>query len=356
MRLKNDFPADMSLKLFFDLEKLKQAFQTMSPHALLMHMEEPGPQQFSALRNLLNTPGVPAIIVLSEYLSAPQAVCCIKTGAVDCLPGPYGTDVIGKCIRAHLPQETDNPRKERNLIAGSSSVTQRLRDTLHRYAPEDLPVLITGETGSGKELAARTIHMKSSRKDCPFVPINCAGYPPDVLGSELFGTVSGAFTGSVDRPGFFETANGGTLFLDEIGELSIQGQASLLRVLEEGCIRRFGSVKQKGIDVRIIAATNRSLKDSVQNGEFRADLFYRLSLLPVHMPPLRKRQTDIPVLAADYLKKIRPREHWHLNGQAFSKLMKHSWPGNVRELHSVLIRAVLTATGHVIRGKDILFH
>jgi transcriptional regulator with PAS, ATPase and Fis domain len=224
---------------------------------------------------------------------------------------------------------------------------------LEKYSDLPYPVLITGETGSGKELAARTIHSQSNRRSGPFTAVNCASFPDDILGSELFGSRRGAFTGSVDRPGLFESSNGGTLFLDEIGELSIQGQACLLRVIEDGEVRRIGANTTRAVDVRVVAATNRDLRYSMKNGIFRSDLFYRLNLLGVTVPPLRKRREDIPDLSRDYLRKIRSDVHWRVESAAMALLVRHAWPGNVRELQSVLLRATLTAENGVLRAGDI---
>jgi two-component system nitrogen regulation response regulator GlnG/two-component system response regulator HydG len=214
-------------------------------------------------------------------------------------------------------------------------------------------VLLTGETGSGKELAAETIHNLSRYAEGPFTAVNCASYNDDLLGSEMFGSLRGAFTGSTDRPGLFEISNGGTLFLDEIGELSIRGQASLLRVIEEGCVRRMGSHKTRAVDVRIIAATNKNLQKGMKLGTFRKDLFFRLNLLGINVPPLRKRKADIPRLSRNYLKSLFPETPWRLESPAVSLLISHSWPGNVRELQSVLLKASINAERGIIRTRDI---
>jgi DNA-binding NtrC family response regulator len=352
-RLRDGFPIHMHLEPEHERNRLKERLSVSKTHGIILPFHSPGLEDFGFLKRIIGTPNVPGVIVTASYMTAPQAVCCMRHGAFDCLVGPVNGEVMGACLNRMIrPEKRKNQTPER-LIAGRSQVVEKLLDRLEKYSDLPYPVLITGETGSGKELAARTIHSQSNRRCGPFTAVNCASFPDDILGSELFGSRRGAFTGSVDRPGLFESSNGGTLFLDEIGELSIQGQACLLRIIEDGVVRRIGANTTRAVDVRVVAATNRDLRYSMKNGIFRSDLFYRLNLLGVTVPPLRKRREDIPDLSRNYLRKIRSDVHWRVESAAMALLVRHSWPGNVRELQSVLLRATLSAENGVLRAGDI---
>jgi anaerobic nitric oxide reductase transcription regulator len=243
-------------------------------------------------------------------------------------------------------------------LLGTSPAIERLRTEIGIVAKSSLPVLITGETGVGKELVARAIHAQSDRKDAPLLYVNCAALPESVAESELFGHVRGAFTGAVaDRPGKLEVADGGTLLLDEIGELPSSIQPKLLRALQHGEVQRVGADRALLVDVRILAATNRDLVQEVEAGRFRADLFHRLNVYPIHVPPLRERRGDIPILAGYHGDEMRRRlgtEPIRLAPDAREALLSHSWPGNVRELENVIARAALRAAAAVPRGQPII--
>ena len=242
-------------------------------------------------------------------------------------------------------------------IIGRSRAVQRLRREIDLVAPSDFSVLVTGETGVGKELVVRAIHGASRRNGQPMLYLNCAALPENLAESELFGHVRGAFTGAVaDRAGKFELADGGTLFLDEIGELPLTIQPKLLRVLQEGEIERVGSERAKAVDVRLLAATNRDLPHEVQAGRFRADLFHRLNIYPMQVPSLRERPDDIPLLAGHFCEQIQRRLGLgpvRLAAQSLEMLTRYAWPGNVRELENVISRAVLKASAQVPRGGQI---
>ena len=244
------------------------------------------------------------------------------------------------------------------VLVGESPPMRKVADLILRFAPSSAPVLITGESGTGKELAARLIHRFSRRKG-PFIPVHLGAIPRDLLESELFGYAKGAFTGAVrDRKGLFEEAQGGTLFLDEVAEIPPEVQVKLLRALQEGEIRRIGENRPIAVDVRIVAATNKVLEEEVQAGRFREDLYYRLNVLRLHLPPLRERLEDIPLLAEHFLRKYREVEGKPLEGftkEALEKLQRHTWPGNVRELENVVRRAVILATPPLIRAEDLIF-
>jgi two-component system, NtrC family, response regulator AtoC len=229
-------------------------------------------------------------------------------------------------------------------------------EAVERVAPAPTTVLLTGETGSGKELVARAVHARSPRASRLFVALNCAAIPAELLEAELFGVSKGAFTGATaDRPGKFELADGGTLFLDEIGDMPLAMQAKLLRALQEGSIERLGSNSVRRVDVRIVAATHRDLARQVQDGAFRADLFYRLNVFPVHLPPLRERIEDVAPIAVRTVERFARRmgRQVRLSSRAIAALESYPWPGNVRELQNVLERAVLLARGDVIESLDL---
>jgi PAS domain S-box-containing protein len=243
-------------------------------------------------------------------------------------------------LRSEIGDETATP-----IIIGSSPALLRVMHQLHKVAPTDATVMITGDTGTGKELAAREIHRHSRRSQQPIVIVNCAAMPANLIESELFGHEKGAFTGAISRKiGRFEVADGGTVFLDEIGEMPLELQSKLLRVLQENQIERIGSNKQISIDVRVIAATNRDLKKEVNAGRFREDLFFRLNVFPVHLPPLKDRENDILEIARNFMKKFALKQGKRiadLSPTACRSLMSYSWPGNIRELGNVIERAVI---------------
>jgi PAS domain S-box-containing protein len=242
-------------------------------------------------------------------------------------------------------------------ILGSSAPMQRVYDLITNAAQSDAPVIIFGESGTGKELIARAIHESKSTQQRPYVKVNCAALNESLLESELFGHVKGAFTGAhKDRTGRFEAANGGDIFLDEIGDLPFSTQVKLLRVLEEKVIERVGDQRPISIDVRIISATNRDLKRLVEQGNFREDLFYRINVIPIHVPPLRERISDIPLLAEHFFRRIQLKSDKKINGiakDAMHPLMAHAWPGNVRELKSTFEYAFVTCQGLMIQPRDL---
>ncbi|WP_084183048.1 sigma-54-dependent Fis family transcriptional regulator [Nevskia soli] len=247
----------------------------------------------------------------------------------------------------HDDASTTERRNQSRVLVGASAGFNIVCHTIKRVAPTDAPVLILGESGVGKEMFARALHGESSRADKPFIAVNCAAIPDQLIEAELFGVEKGAFTGAVSsRPGRFERANGGTLFLDELGCLSLPAQSKLLRAVQEGEIERVGDSKQRTVDVRIIAATNDDLRKAVTEKKFREDLYYRLNVYPVHIPPLRERQEDVSLLMAYFLERLCRRHRRNVPGftdRAIDLLLSHTWPGNVRELENVIERAVILA-------------
>ena len=286
------------------------------------------------------------IIMLTGAGSIGSAVEAMKRGAIDYLSKPFGLDDLDVLLRRTsktIVLEKENTFLKRQLseqnrtkpLIGNSSGLQEVKRLITRIAPSDKPVLILGESGTGKELVARAIHAQSGLSDRPLVVINCAALPESLLESELFGHEKGAFTGAVDsKPGLFEIADGGTLFIDEFGELAGGLQAKLLRVLEDGSMRRIGSTKERKVKVRLIAATNRDLGKEVSEGRFREDLFYRVNVLSIKIPPLRDRAEDIPLLIQHWLG-----EDWTLGPGVPDLFNNYAWPGNVRQLINALERA-----------------
>ena len=301
------------------------------------------------------------IIMMSAYAAIEDAVAAIKAGAYDFITKPFKADevllTLGRAaehmrLRREnllLRRQIDDLQREQGLgdMVGKSGVMVSFLQTVVKVAQYDTTVLITGESGTGKELVARGIHQKSGRAVKPFLAVNCGGMPSSLLESELFGYVRGAFTGAEkDRKGIFQEAEGGTLFLDEIGELPGDAQVKLLRVLQEREVRPVGGTRTVPVDVRVLAATARDLQEEVKAGAFREDLFFRLNVIPLHVPPLRERKDDIPVLCVHLLGKICKKfgkSVPELSPDALALLLRHQWPGNVRELENALERAVVLA-------------
>ncbi len=294
-----------------------------------------------------------AVIVITGYSTVESAVEAMKSGAADFLPKPFTPDqltlVVKKTLDArslrmenlYLRGELQGKYRFENII-GSSKGMQEIYRLVGKVAPTSSTVLITGESGTGKELIARAIHFNSLRKDLPFVPVDCAVLSEHLLESELFGHIKGSFTGAVvTKPGLFEVADGGSLFLDEIGNISLTTQSKLLRVIQEREFTPVGGTKVKRVDVRIIAATNKDLPERIKEGAFREDLFYRLNIVPIHLPPLRERPEDIPLLSQHFLEKYSrelEKKPKTLSPAAVELLLRYPWPGNVRELENTMER------------------
>lgn len=307
-------------------------------------------------------PDVP-VIIITAHGTVDSAVEAIKAGAFDYITKPFEQSeiqsVVAKAARTqeanqgHVPPEG----RPRTSIVGDSPQVQEIFKIIDKVADSPSTVLITGESGTGKELVATALHDGSSRKDKPLIKISCAAIPKDLMESELFGYERGAFTGAVtSKPGRFELADGGTLFLDEIGEVPIEMQVKLLRVLQESEFERVGGIKTTRVDVRLIAATNRDLAAEVDAGRFRKDLFYRLNVVPLHLPPLRDRRTDVPSLVKHFIEKYNKRLNKKIEGiadDALVMLQAYPWPGNIRELENMMERVLLFADGPRIEVKDL---
>jgi len=308
------------------------------------------------------------VVIMTAESSMKNAVEAMKRGAYDYITKPFDLDTLDAIVLkaqkaaevgeevARLKDELKEHYQLDRAIIGQSPPMQALYKVLGKIAPSDVTVLIVGESGTGKELVARAIHFNSQRLGKPFVALNCAAIPRELLESELFGHEKGAFTGATERKtGKFEQANGGTLFLDEIGDMPLELQAKLLRVLQEREITRTGGTATIRVDVRIIAATNQNLKKKVQEREFREDLFYRLNVVPIDLPPLRQRHEDLPLLVDYFLGRAREEYQTHARGvtpEAMALLQGHPWPGNVRELEHALQRAALLSPDALLGPAD----
>jgi two-component system response regulator AtoC len=308
------------------------------------------------------------VVILTAHGTVDNAVEALKTGAFDYITKPFDQAEVRMIVRKALrtrdlagteatPEESPEGAGARFGIIGESDPILGVYAVLERVADTPTTVLITGESGTGKELVARALHENSSRKGKPFIKVNCAAIPKDLMESELFGYERGAFTGAVaSKPGRFELASGGTLFLDEIAEIPVEMQVKLLRVLQESEFERVGGIKTIRVDVRLVAATNRDLKREIAQASFREDLFYRLNVVPILLPALRERQSDIPLLAAHFVAKFNARLKKNVVGieaDALERLAVHGWPGNIRELENVLERAILFCDTQRVRLVDL---
>jgi len=332
---------------------------------VLTDLRMPGADGFEVLRFVKARAPDTEVIMMTAYATVQDAVSSMKQGAYDYLQKPFDPDdaslVVARALerrrlRAHAPPAGEVVTSYHNLV-GKSPIMQALYRLLEQASGLDITVLLNGETGTGKELAARAIHYSSPRKERRFIPVNCGALPGELVESELFGHARGAFTGAaVAKPGLFEDADGGTLFLDEIGDLPLAVQVKLNRALQEKEVRRVGDNSPVRVDARLIAATHRDLKAEVAAGRFREDLFYRLNVFPVPLPALRERREDIPLLAAHFLEKhagALRKDLTGFDGEALRTLAGYRWPGNVRELENAVERAVAISSGRVITVRDL---
>ena len=350
---------------------------------MLLDVNLPGMSGLEFLKELQETKGSssenasgdgnssgPLVIIITAHGSERMAVEAVKSGAYDYLSKPFELDELRLVVKnaaetialrrenVSLRRRIEAEASQRGTLIGDSASMQRVRAMIDKVAETDATVLVRGESGTGKELVAREIHERNSvRSKGPFVAVNCAALPSELIESELFGHEKGAFTGAAgQRKGKFEQANGGTLFLDEIGDMSSNVQAKLLRALEERRIERLGGNESIPVDVRIVSATHRPLEQEIAAGHFRADLFYRLRVLTIDIPPLRERREDIPQLAETFTQAAAERYNLPLRqvGQsALRKLVDYDWPGNVRELKNMIDRAAIMAEGEELRSEDL---
>ncbi|MFB3057214.1 MAG: sigma-54-dependent transcriptional regulator [Ignavibacteriaceae bacterium] len=335
--------------------------------ALLLDIQMPEMTGFEVLTKVKVSNKDLSVIIISAHGSVENAIKATRLGAFDFIEKPIDRDKLLISVRNAVEQSNlliENKEIKKSLegegeILGESKAIKSILDLIEKVAPLDTRVLITGENGTGKELVARAVHQKSLRKEKPFVEVNCAAIPNELIESELFGHEKGSFTGAVQkRIGRFELANNGTLFLDEIGDMSHQTQAKVLRAIEDGKIERVGGGKKIEVDVRIIAATNKNLKEEIEKENFREDLFHRLNVIPINIPPLRERLEDIPILIehfADDITKKHKKAPLKFNSDAIQFLKSLNWSGNVRELRNIVERIIIIVDKSEIEKKDIEF-
>ncbi len=346
-------------------EKALPALKKSIFNLLISDMKLPGQSGIDLLRQVRQTwPDLP-VVFITAFGTIEKAVEAMKLGAFDYVTKPFDRDefllTVEKALEfQRLKDENLKLRGELDSqfgfasMIGSSRSMQEIFATIKKVAVSDATVLITGESGTGKELIARAIHQASDRSRNEMVIVNCAAIPKDLLESDLFGHVTGAFTGAVkDKMGKFVLADGGTIFLDEIADLSHELQAKILRVLQERVVEPVGSNQTIAVDIRVIAATNQDLAGRVRDGQFREDLFYRLNVIPIHIPPLRERPEDIPLLVDHFLHRFAPHDNITLDRQALDLLVRYQWPGNVRELENVVKRLIIFREDKLIRPSDL---
>ena len=335
------------------------------PDVIFLDVKMPGLDGLDVLERIRSEDPTAVIVMISGHGTIDTAVEATRKGAYDFLEKPLDTDrLLVTLTRAlelkGLTESVADLRSQiesRYEIVGNSYPIRQVLERVERVSPTEARVLITGENGTGKELVARAVHRLSSRADRPFVEVNCAAIPSELIESALFGHMKGSFTGAVaDRAGKFEQAHTGTLFLDEIGDMSKDAQAKVLRALEQGVITRVGGAKTIEVDVRVIAATNKDLAQEIDAGEFREDLFYRLNVVPVHVPPLRERRDDVPMLIQHFSDIMAGREGVpprRFESAAVDRLQSLSWPGNVRELRNTVERLLILSAGDTVRVDDV---
>jgi len=342
-----------------------ELFQEFRPDLTLLDVKMARMDGLEVLDRIRAIDGNAVVVMISGHGNIETAVEATRRGAYDFLEKPLDTDRLLLTIRNGLQVhglEEENARlrgefESHHEIVGKSFPIRALVDRIEKVAPTDARVLITGENGTGKELVARAIHRLSVRNDGPFIEVNCAAIPSELIESELFGHVKGSFTGAhTDRSGKFEQANEGTLFLDEIGDMSLAAQAKVLRALQEGLITRVGGDRAIRVDVRVIAATNKGLEREIEAGRFREDLFFRLNVVPIHVPPLRERREDIPMLVrhfADNAIRDQRLPQRTFAQEAIDRLARMEWPGNVRELRNTVERLLILSRGSDVSAGDV---
>ena len=342
-----------------------RVYPDFQPHLVFLDVKMEGMDGLETLKKLRELDPQAQVVMISGHGTIQTAVEATQLGAYDFLEKPLDTDRILLTLRnalQHIVLVSENVRLKQEVraqyeIVGSSKAIRHVIGLLEKVAPTPARVLITGDNGTGKELVARAIHALSPRATGPFVEVNCAAIPTELIESELFGHMKGSFTGAfADRAGKFELADGGTLFLDEIGDMSLSAQAKVLRALQEGVISRVGTGKALPVDARVIAATNKNLGLEIEEGRFREDLLYRLNVVPIHVPALRERRGDIPQLVAHFTAQLTKQGGLaarDFGAAAIERLTAHEWPGNIRELKNAVERLLILATGPTVAEHDV---
>jgi two-component system nitrogen regulation response regulator NtrX len=340
-------------------------YEAWRPQLVFLDVKMEGIDGLETLKRIRALDPAAIVVMISGHATISDAVTATQLGAYDILEKPLDTDRILVTLRnaiGHLDLREENARLRETVqqtgeIVGGSAAVRAMVEQIKRIATTPARVLITGENGTGKELVARAIHAQSPRAKQPFIEVNCAAIPSELIESELFGHMKGSFTGAVqDRAGKFEQADGGTLFLDEIGDMSLAAQAKVLRVLQEGEVTRIGGAKVRKVDVRVLAATNKKLEQEIADGRFREDLYYRLNVVPVIVPPLRERRDDIPMLVQYFLGRIGKESGLPaklVDPDAMERLISLEWPGNIRELRNTVERLLILAAGTRITRGDV---
>lgn len=344
----------------------KESFDTV-----ILDLKMPGLSGMDVLKRIKENNPETIVIVITGYASIDSAVAAMKSGAYDFLPKPFTPDELRVVVKRALEkrkllmdnlylQQELKSSTELDMIIGHSKAIRKIHDLVRKVGPTGSTVLISGESGTGKELVSRAIHKHSARSNKPFVTVDCSTLVENLFESELFGHVKGSFTGATaTKHGRLELANGGTVFLDEISNIGISLQAKLLRSIQEREITKVGSSQAIKIDIRIIAATNKNLQKEIKEGTFREDLFYRLSVVPIHLPPLRERKDDIPLLSNYFMNKYNKKRRKSIKGiseRAMKALVNYDWPGNVRELENAIERAVVLTENEFIEPSDLYYY
>ena len=331
----------------------RECLENSSYQLCLTDMRLPDGDGLEIVRYVADNFGETPVAVITAFGSAENAVAALKAGAFDYLAKPVGLEQLRALVKSALKLPTAELRVDSaQSLRGESAAIQQVRGMIDKLARSQAPVYVSGESGSGKELAARLVHGQSARANAPFVPVNCGAIPETLMESEFFGYRKGAFTGAdSERDGFFQAASGGTLFLDEVADLPLAMQVKLLRAIQEKRVRKVGSTTEEPVDVRIICATHRNLRECVDKGSFRQDLYYRLNVIELHMPPLRECSEDIPVLVETILDRLGVSTRFSAN--ALKSLERYPFPGNVRELENILERATALCSGTVIEPEDL---
>ncbi len=355
------YNVDYSVKASEGLDKL----EAIPFSALLLDIQMPEMNGFEVLKKIKENNNKVSVIIISAHGSVENAIKATRLGAFDFIEKPIDRDKLLISIRNAVEQSSlllENEEIKKNYVGdgkilGNSKAINQILGLIDKVAPLDTRVLISGDNGTGKELVARAIHSKSNRKDKPFIEVNCAAIPNELIESELFGHEKGSFTGAVQqRIGKFELANKGIIFLDEVGDMSPQAQAKVLRAIEDSKIERVGGNKKIDIDVRIISATNKNLKEEIEKGNFREDLFHRLNVIPINIPPLKERHEDIPILVENFASDITAKHKKpsvKFDDEALKFLQSQKWSGNVRELRNFIERVIIIIDKREIGKKDV---